>query len=95
MTIIPSVPNAGALLLALCNTGLSHLFIGANAALLFKVNNSACEAAHQNANDVEAHWCGHVGSSPCLSRSLNKAHNAEFWLMARGVYLLEAMAVLW
>lgn len=44
-----------------------------------KVNNSAREAAHQNANDLEAQRCGHVGSGPCLPRSLNKAHNAEVY----------------
>lgn len=44
-----------------------------------KVNNSAREAAHQNANDLEAQRCGHVDSGPCLPRSLNKAHNAEVY----------------
>lgn len=80
LTIIQSVQDAGVLLLFLCNIGLSHLFRSVNTAPLLKVNNSACEAAHQNANDLEAQWCGHVNFSPYLPKSLNKAHNLEVCL---------------
>lgn len=80
MTIIQSVQRAGFLLHFFGNTGLSHLFRSANTAPLFKVNNSACEAAHQNANDLEDKCRGHVDFSLCLPKSLNKAHNAEVCL---------------
>lgn len=94
MTIILSVPSAEALLVFLLQYWVVTSVYRCDAAPLFKVNNSACEAAHQNANDLEAQWCGHVGSGLSMPGSLNEAHDTEIYLcrlgvlMARGVSLL-------